>query len=99
MRLFRHTTRCVRTVALAGVVVLTLALLPRAAQAGGTFAKVRATGMLRCGVSEDLVGFALKDTQGRWLGLNADFCRAVAAAVLGNAEKVDFVSLRASARF
>jgi general L-amino acid transport system substrate-binding protein len=55
--------------------------------------------VVRCGVNEALRGFAQKDTRGHWTGLNADFCRAVAAAVLGDAEKVDFVPLRASARF
>jgi general L-amino acid transport system substrate-binding protein len=55
--------------------------------------------VVRCGVSEALSGFAQKDAQGRWTGLNVDFCRAVAAAVLGDTEKVDFVPLRASARF
>ena len=68
-------------------------------RAGDTLAKIRATGEVRCGVSEDLRGFSQKDAQGRWTGLNVDFCRAVAAAALGDAEKVDFVPLRASARF
>jgi general L-amino acid transport system substrate-binding protein len=80
-------------------VLLALGLLPSAAQGGETLTKIRAKGKVRCGVSEDLRGFSQKDTQGRWTGLDADFCRAVAAAALGEAEKADFVPLRASARF
>ena len=83
----------------AGVVWLALGLLPSAARGGDTFAKIHATGVVRCGVGEALRGFAQQDTQGHWTGLNVDFCRAVAAAVLGDAAKVDFVPLRASARF
>ena len=83
----------------AGVVWLALGLLPSAARGGDTFAKIHATGVVRCGVNEALRGFAQQDAQGHWTGLNVDFCRAVAAATLGDAEKVDFVPLRASARF
>ena len=97
MRLFLHMLA--RIALPAGVVLLALGLLPSAAQGDDTLAKVRAAGEVRCGVSEGLSGFSQKDTQGRWTGLNADFCRAVAAAALGEAEKVDFVPLRASARF
>lgn len=97
MRFFLHILA--RTVLLTGIVWLVLGLLPSAARVSDTFAKVRATGKVRCGVSEALSGFAQKDAQGRWTGLNVDFCRAVAAAVLGDAAKVDFVPLRASARF
>ena len=88
-----------RTIIPAGVVWLALGLLPSAAQGDDTLAKIRATGVVRCGISEGVRGFSQQDTQGRWTGLNADFCRAVAAAALGEAEQVDFVPLRASARF
>jgi general L-amino acid transport system substrate-binding protein len=67
--------------------------------AGETLKKVRSKGVLRCGVSEGLPGFSIKDAKGRWTGMDADFCRAVAAAVFGDSEKVDFVSLTASERF
>ncbi|MBI5578898.1 MAG: amino acid ABC transporter substrate-binding protein [Deltaproteobacteria bacterium] len=62
-------------------------------------ARVQSTGVLRCGVSEGIAGFSIKDGGGRWTGLDADFCRAVAAAALGDGEKVAFVPLFASARF
>ncbi len=69
------------------------------AAAGDTLAQAKARGTLRCGVSEGIAGFSIQDPAGRWTGLDADFCRAVAAAALGDAEKVTFVPLRASERF
>jgi general L-amino acid transport system substrate-binding protein len=66
---------------------------------GEIIAQVKARGTLRCGVSEGIPGFSMQDAKGRWSGLDADFCRAVAAAALGDASKVTFVPLRASARF
>ncbi len=60
---------------------------------------LKARGVLRCGVSEGIPGFSQRDASGRWTGLDADFCRAVAAAVLGDADKVEFVPLKASLRF
>jgi len=67
--------------------------------AGDTLAQVKTRGTLRCGVSEGIAGFSIKDAAGRWIGLDADFCRAVAAAVLGDPEKVEFRPLKASERF
>jgi general L-amino acid transport system substrate-binding protein len=78
---------------------LATALLVAAAHAGETLDAVKSRGELRCGVSEGIDGFSFKDATGRWRGLDADFCRAVAAAALGNPEKVEFVPLRASTRF
>src|SRR5215510_3434892 len=100
MKFLLRTALRVRLVGPACVGVLALVWMPHAVRAGETFAKIRATGVVRCGISEgDLTGFSQKNAQGRWTGLNVDFCRAVAAAALGDAEKVDFVPLRASARF
>ncbi len=67
--------------------------------AGETFNRLRSKGFIHCGVSEGLPGFSIKDTSGRWTGLDADFCRAVAAAVFGDPEKVTFVPLQAAQRF
>jgi len=80
--------------------LLLLALIPLApAHAGEILDAVKARGLLRCGVSEGIPGFSEKDAAGRWRGLDADFCRAVAAAVLGDPDKVEFVPLKASTRF
>jgi general L-amino acid transport system substrate-binding protein len=67
--------------------------------ANETVESVHARGELRCGVSEGIPGFSARDASGRWQGLDVDLCRAVAAAVLGNPDKVKFVPLKASARF
>lgn len=70
-----------------------------AAQAGDTLDAVKANDTIRCGVNTGLPGFSSADSQGRWTGLDVDYCRALAAAVLGDAEKVKFVPLSAQARF
>ncbi|MFC0402305.1 transporter substrate-binding domain-containing protein [Paraburkholderia rhizosphaerae] len=83
------------------VVMLALAGFASGAQAadGETLANVRARGVLRCGVSEGIAGFSSRDAAGQWTGIDADFCRALAAAALGDASKVEFIPLRTSARF
>jgi general L-amino acid transport system substrate-binding protein len=68
-------------------------------EAGPVQTAVKARGSLRCGVSEGIAGFSIKNSARRWSGFDADFCRAVAAAAIGDGEKVLFVPLRASARF
>jgi general L-amino acid transport system substrate-binding protein len=84
---------------LPAALLLTIACEPAHAAAGETLAQVKSRGTLRCGVGEDSAGFAGKDAAGRWSGLDVDFCRAVAAAALGDAAKVTFIALRASERF
>jgi len=60
---------------------------------------VKDRGILNCGANGTLAGFGLPDAQGNWTGLDVDFCRAVAAAVLGDGKKVKFVPLSAKDRF
>jgi general L-amino acid transport system substrate-binding protein len=72
---------------------------PAAADSGDTLRLVRSRGALRCGVSEGIQGFSIRDAAGNWSGIDVDFCRAVAAAVLGDPSKVRFVPLIATARF
>jgi general L-amino acid transport system substrate-binding protein len=84
---------------LSAAAVMALALPTEAAHAGEALDAVNARGLLRCGVSEGIAGFSEKDAAGRWMGLDADFCRAVAAAVLGDPDKVQFVPLKSSTRF
>ncbi|WP_295207465.1 amino acid ABC transporter substrate-binding protein [uncultured Brevundimonas sp.] len=64
-----------------------------------TLAAVKRRGRLNCGVHQGLVGFAYTDNRGHWRGFDVDFCRATAAAVLGDADAVRFVPLSASDRF
>jgi general L-amino acid transport system substrate-binding protein len=69
------------------------------AEAGQTFDAVRARGTLSCGVNVGIAGFSLPDSQGVWRGMDADLCRALAAAVFGDPSKVRFVPLTAVQRF
>lgn len=65
----------------------------------GTLAAMRARGTLRCGASAALEGFGQIDGKGHWSGFDIDFCRALAAAIFGDASKVEFVPLTAIERF
>ncbi len=65
----------------------------------GTLEDVKARGALSCGVSTGLPGFSAPDSKNHWTGIDVDVCRAVAAAVLGDATKVRFVPLTAKERF
>ncbi len=67
--------------------------------AGATVDEIKSRDVVRCGVSTGLAGFSVADSQGNWTGLDADFCRVVAAAMLGDASKVEFVPLSAQQRF
>ncbi|MBX0328944.1 amino acid ABC transporter substrate-binding protein [Oscillochloris sp. ZM17-4] len=65
--------------------------------AGGLLERVKARGTLICGVNADLPGFGFYDSvRGRWSGFDVDFCRAVAAAIFGDASAVEFVALNTS---
>ncbi len=66
--------------------------------AGDTFDAVKARGELVCGVHTGLYGFGAPDEKGNWAGLDVDICRAVAAAVFGDATKIKYVPLSAQAR-
>ncbi len=65
----------------------------------GTLEDVKERGNVICGVSTGLAGFSQKDENGQWSGLDVDVCRAVAAAVLGDAGKVQYKPLTAKERF
>ena len=56
-------------------------------------------GQLSCGVNVGLAGFSAPDDKGNWTGLDVDYCRAIAAAVLGDASKVRYVATTAKERF
>jgi general L-amino acid transport system substrate-binding protein len=78
---------------------LTVALLAAPAHAGKTLEAIKSRGQLVCGVNVGLPGFAAADSSGNWSGLDVDVCRALAAAVLGHADKVKYVPLNAQQRF
>jgi general L-amino acid transport system substrate-binding protein len=83
----------------AGVVAATLVGAAGAAYAGKDLDAVKARGSLICGVSTGVAGFAAADSQGKWTGIDVDVCRAVAAAIFGDADKVKFVPTTAQQRF
>ncbi len=64
-----------------------------------TLDDIKARGKLLCGVNAGLLGFAAKGENGAWAGFDVDFCRAVAAATLGDAAKAEFVPLTTQDRF
>lgn len=80
-------------------VALTSSLMVSNAQAGEVLDGVMEKGFLQCGVSQGLPGFSSTDENGNWAGLDVDYCRAVAAAIFGDADKVKYTPLSASERF
>ncbi len=70
-----------------------------AAQAGKDLDAIKANGVIKCGVSTGLAGFSIADSKGNYTGLDAEFCKALAAAVLGDASKVTYAPLSAQQRF
>jgi general L-amino acid transport system substrate-binding protein len=69
-------------------------------QTGGSLLDtVIANDTLKCGVRDDLSGFSVVDDAGEYVGFDADFCRVIAAGVLGDATKVTFVPVATDARF
>ena len=64
-----------------------------------TLDDVKARGELNCGVNTGLVGFAAPDANGNWQGFDVAICKAVAAAVLGDATKIKYVPTTSETRF
>src|SRR6476619_1357598 len=82
--------------------VFTLALaagLSAQAATAQTLKTITDRGLLSCGVSPGLPGFASPDDKGKWTGLDVDICRAIAAAVFNDPAKIKFVPLSAKDRF
>src|SRR5438034_7065699 len=81
------------------LIALTFALSGLAAAQAATLDTVKSRGTLVCGVSAGFAGFSAPDSQGNYKGLDVDYCRALAAAVLGDPAKVRYVALTAQNRF
>jgi len=69
------------------------------AHAGPTLDKIKQAGSLVCGVNTGLAGFGQPDNQGNYTGLDIDVCKAIAAALFGDPNKVKYVPLSAQQRF
>ncbi|MBI3705604.1 MAG: amino acid ABC transporter substrate-binding protein, partial [Rhizobiales bacterium] len=83
---------------IASILALAVVLAAHGASAQ-TLKTVKERGILNCGSNGTLAGFGLPDAQGKWTGLDVDFCRAVAAAIFNDPSKVKFVALTAKDRF
>lgn len=59
----------------------------------GTLEDVKARGAIKCGISDNLPGFAFLDSNGKWAGFDVDYCKAFSAAIFGTPDKVDYVPL------
>ena len=77
--------------------VAALTSLP--AHADKTLDAIKSRGQVICGVNTGLAGFSQADASGNWTGLDADYCKALAAAVLSDPTKVKWVPLNAQQRF
>src|SRR5688572_15223202 len=89
------TMKTIRTAAL--IAAGLAAALP--AEAGKTLDAIKQRAQLVCGVNTGLAGFSQADSGGNWTGLDVDICRAIAAAILGDGNKVKWVPLNAQQRF
>lgn len=75
------------------------AITSASATAATTLENIKKKGHVQCGVTTGLPGFSQPDEKGNWTGLDVDTCRAVAAAVFGDAKAVEFTPLTAKERF
>jgi general L-amino acid transport system substrate-binding protein len=94
-----YNTRLISGTIVALLAIVSVSMTVDPVCAGDVLNAVKARGRLYCGVVENMPGFSEKDAVGKWHGFNVDFCRAVAAAVLGDGDKVQFVPLTSSMRF
>ncbi|NPA28023.1 MAG: amino acid ABC transporter substrate-binding protein [Epsilonproteobacteria bacterium] len=76
-----------------------LAAMAATLSIAGTLEDVKKAGVLKCGVNTSLPGFSEADSKGNWRGLDVDYCKALAAMVLGDSSKVKYVPLNAKERF
>src|SRR5262245_64315582 len=65
----------------------------------GTLATVKQRGLLNCGVNSALAGFSQSDGKGNWQGFDVDYCKAIAAAVLADPAKVNYIPVPRAERF
>jgi len=81
------------------LIAVAVTLLTVGTSSASTLEDAKARGKLNCGVNSGLLGFAEKLADGSWAGFDVDYCKALAAATLGDASKVEFIGLTAQDRF
>ena len=87
------------TIAVAMTGAVAMAGFPGPAAAGPILDAAKARGSLVCGTGTGTAGYMMPDSQGKWKGLSVDVCRAVAAAIFGDADKVKYTPLTSQQRF
>jgi general L-amino acid transport system substrate-binding protein len=88
-----------RNVLLAAAAGFAASVVSTGAMAGKDLDAIKSRGSVLCGVGTGTAGFMLADSTGKWVGLDVDVCRAIAAAVFGDASKVKYVPLTSQQRF
>ena len=96
--MFKYLKQLTSLVAMVAV-LFTFTTETMAAKKSKTLKNVQKKGFLRCGVSQGVPGFSNPDAAGNWTGIDVDVCRAVAAAVFGDASKVEYVPTTSKVRF
>ena len=87
-----------KVLAIAGAVITAMTMMSNT-YAGSTLDAVKKKGFIQCGINSGVPGFSSANDKGEWSGLDVDFCKAVAAALFGDASKVKYTSLTAKERF
>jgi general L-amino acid transport system substrate-binding protein len=88
-----------RSIGVGMALAVGLGLGTQALAQGKTLDSVKQRGVLNCGVNVGLAGFSAPDDKGAWTGMDVDYCKAIAAAVFGDANKVKYVPTTAKERF
>ena len=89
----------VKTMIVTGIAGIMMSGSVVGSAAADTLSDVKSRGHIVCGVSQGLPGFSNADDSGNWTGLDVDFCRAMSAAIFGDADKVKYTPLSAKQRF
>jgi general L-amino acid transport system substrate-binding protein len=89
--------RILATLTAAFALAVTLSFATSAS--AGTLEDVKSRGSLKCIINTGLIGFAFTDANGQWQGFDVDFCRATAAAVLGDPNAVEYINATGKTRF
>jgi general L-amino acid transport system substrate-binding protein len=88
-----------RLTAATAIAALAVALWPAVTLAGPTLDAIKANGKVICGANGNRAGFSALDSKGQWIGMDVDTCKAIAAAVLGDKDKVQLVKTTTQTRF
>jgi general L-amino acid transport system substrate-binding protein len=96
--LIRELSMKIKTILAAGAMTVA-AVAAHNAQAGAVLDGIKAKGFVQCGVNTGLPGFSSANAEGKWEGIDVDICRGIAAAVLGDANSVQYTPLTAAQRF